>query len=117
VGHAWGEERAGAVRPLRLPPDRICNRVSHRPELQRAAACTQVWDLKDLGLQAAQRVLEASDPLRLLTELAQNFPTHAGPLSRLDVSADLRKELAANRRVMQAGPNRFNSVVCLNESE
>lgn len=70
-----------------------------------------------MGLQAAQRVLEASDPLRLLTELAQNFPTHAGPLSRLDVSADLRKELAANRRVMQAGPHSFNMVVGLNESE
>lgn len=61
----------------------------------------QVWDLKDLGLQAAQRVLSASDPLRSLMEMAQNFPAHAGPLSRQDVRVDLRMELASNRRVMQ----------------
>ena len=60
-----------------------------------------MWDLKDLGLQAAQRVLEAAEPLRLLTELAQNFPAHAAPLSRLEVSPERRAEFAHNRRVMQ----------------
>lgn len=33
----------------------------------------QVWDLKDLGLQAVQRVSSSSDPLRLLMEVSQVF--------------------------------------------
>ena len=61
----------------------------------------QVWDLKDLGLQAAQRILGGADPLALLTEVAQNFPALAGPLSRLEPSPELRADLAANRRLMQ----------------
>lgn len=61
----------------------------------------QVWDLKDLGMQASQRILDSADPLRLLAELAGNFPSHAGPLSRLEVAADKRTEWAMNRRIMQ----------------
>lgn len=44
--------------------------------------CEQVWDLKDLGLQAAQRVVQAADPLALLTEISQNFPALVSSLSR-----------------------------------
>lgn len=61
----------------------------------------QVWDLKELGLQASQRILDSGDPLRLLTELAQNFPAHASPLSRLEVAVEKRAEWAQNRRIMQ----------------
>ena len=65
--------------------------------------CLQVWDLKDLGLQAAQRIVGAADPLRLLTEVAQNFPSLAEPLSKLAVDSDLRDEIGANTRMIQVG--------------
>ena len=61
----------------------------------------QVWDLKDLGMQAAQRILDSGEPLRLLTELAGSFPAHAGPLSRLEVAPEKRTEWAVNRRILQ----------------
>jgi UDP-glucose:glycoprotein glucosyltransferase len=60
-----------------------------------------VWDLKDLGMQAAQRILESGEPLHLLTELAGSFPAHAGPLSRLEVAPESRTEWAMNRRILQ----------------
>ena len=42
----------------------------------------KVWALQDLGLQAAERVLKAKEPLRTLRELCQNFPFVARSLSK-----------------------------------
>jgi len=42
----------------------------------------QVWELKDIGLQAAHRVIQAADPLRLLTDISQNFPSLVSSISR-----------------------------------
>jgi len=44
---------------------------------------------------------QAADPLRVLTEVSQNFPGLAEPLSRLAIDEDLRAEVAANGRVVQ----------------
>jgi len=44
-----------------------------------------VWDLKDLGLQATQRIASGADPLRLLMDISQNFPSLASSLSRMQV--------------------------------
>lgn len=63
----------------------------------------QVWDLKDLGLQASQRILQASDPLRLLTDISQNFPSLAASLSRLPANASLAAEVKANQRTVSSG--------------
>ena len=63
----------------------------------------QVWDLKDLGLQASQRIAQASDPLRLLTDISQNFPTLAASLSRLPVNASLAAEVKSNQQSLPAG--------------
>ena len=41
----------------------------------------QVWDLKDLGIQASQRIAQASDPLQSLADISQNFPNLASVLS------------------------------------
>lgn len=70
----------------------------------------QVWDLKDLGLQASQRIAQASDPLRLLTHISQNFPTLAASLSRLPVNASLAAEVRSNQRSLPAGAP---GLVCL----
>ena len=61
----------------------------------------QVWDLKDLGLQAAQRISRAADPLRLLTEVSQNFPALTESLSKSAVDAELRAEAQNNSRILQ----------------
>lgn len=73
----------------------------------------QVWDLKDLGLQASQRIAQASDPLRLLTHISQNFPTLAASLSRLPVNASLAAEVRSNQRSLPAGTNMHCLVCCL----
>ncbi len=63
----------------------------------------QVWDLKDLGLQASQRIAQAGDPLRLLTDISQNLPTLAASLSRLPANASLAAEVRSNQRSLPAG--------------
>ncbi len=71
-----------------------------RPKL---CCLLQVWDLKDLGLQASQRIAQAGDPLRLLTDISQNFPTLAASLSRLPANASLAAEVRSNQRSLPAG--------------
>ncbi|MEW5302056.1 MAG: hypothetical protein WDW36_004866 [Sanguina aurantia] len=65
----------------------------------------KVWDLKDVGLQATQRILAASDPLGLLTEISQNFPSLVSSLSRQPVNASLRNAVAANQQNLSPGAN------------
>ncbi|KAF3525313.1 hypothetical protein F2Q69_00051379 [Brassica cretica] len=42
-----------------------------------------VWELKDLGHQTAQRIVHASDPLQSMQEINQNFPSVVSSLSRM----------------------------------
>mmetsp|Transcript_11957 Transcript_11957/g.33653 ORF Transcript_11957/g.33653 Transcript_11957/m.33653 type:complete len:1727 (-) Transcript_11957:508-5688(-) len=65
----------------------------------------KVWDLKDLGLQAVQRVASSSDPLRLLADISQNFPARATSLSRLEVDGTLRAEVKRIQQVLPSGTN------------
>ena len=63
----------------------------------------QVWNMKDFGLQATQRVVASSNPLKALTEMAQNFPNLAAALSRVAVPDMLRAELKHSQQVVQGG--------------
>ena len=72
----------------------------------------QVWDLKDLGLQASQRIAQASDPLRLLTHISQNFPTLAASISRLPVNASLAAQVRSNQRSLPPGAPRLAHLSC-----
>ena len=77
-------------------------------------AALQVWDLKDLGLQASQRITSASShPLRILQDVAQNFPALAPSLSRVRVAPELAAEVEANSAVAPGGLNlvAFNGVI------
>ncbi|KAG2424815.1 hypothetical protein HXX76_014236 [Chlamydomonas incerta] len=66
----------------------------------------KVWDIADVGLAAAQRVLGSSDPLALLAEVSQNFPGLVSSLSRQPVNASLRSAVAANQAAgLSAGAN------------
>ncbi len=64
---------------------------------------TQVWDMKELGLQAVARVVASSEPLRALSQTAHNFPNLAAALSRVAVPQALRSELKKLHRVIQGG--------------
>jgi UDP-glucose:glycoprotein glucosyltransferase len=66
-----------------------------------------VWDLKDLGLQATQRIASGADPLRLLMDISQNFPSLASSLSRMQVNGSVREEVTDNQRVVPAGMSRL----------
>ena len=87
--------------------------ASRRPELaaqlqalqgtllaQETEASTKLkaWAMQDLGLQAATRVLAASDPLKALRDVCQNFPFASGKLSKLKVSQELSAGVRASQQ-------------------
>ena len=61
----------------------------------------KVWQLQDLSLQVAARVLNSPKEKQLqeLMEISQNFPSYARPLSKTSVSKDLKKEIKKNRDI------------------
>lgn len=63
----------------------------------------KVWDIKDLGIQAAQRVALSSDPISALVDVSQNFPSLADSLSRMPIDKTFAKEVRRNHRKMQPG--------------
>eukprot|EP00899_Mesostigma_viride_P007641 jgi/Mesvir1/16879/Mv15763-RA.1 len=77
--------------------------------LSSAAADTdeplKVWDLKDLGLQAAQRILGSTEPLRLMQDISHNFPSLASSLSAMPVNSSLRNEVTTNHNYILPGKN------------
>ncbi|XP_024024438.1 UDP-glucose:glycoprotein glucosyltransferase isoform X2 [Morus notabilis] len=62
-----------------------------------------VWELKDLGHQAAQRIVQASDPLRSMEEINQNFPNIVSSLSRMKLNDSVKDEITANQRMIPPG--------------
>eukprot|EP00850_Spirogloea_muscicola_P001842 SM000007S20802 [mRNA] locus=s7:271985:281468:- [translate_table: standard] len=64
-----------------------------------------VWDIKDLGLQASQRIAVAADPLQLMQEMNQNFPNLVSSLSRTKLNRTIADEIGQNQRMMMAGRN------------
>ncbi|KAJ9158912.1 hypothetical protein P3X46_024455 [Hevea brasiliensis] len=62
-----------------------------------------VWELKDLGHQTAQRIVHASDPLQSMQEINQNFPSVVSSLSRMKLSDSVKDEITANQRMIPPG--------------
>ncbi|OMO74262.1 Glycosyl transferase, family 8 [Corchorus capsularis] len=62
-----------------------------------------VWELKDLGHQTAQRIVQASDPLQAMQEINQNFPSVVSSLSRMKLNDSIKEEIIANQRMMPPG--------------
>ncbi|KQJ97067.1 UDP-glucose:glycoprotein glucosyltransferase isoform X2 [Brachypodium distachyon] len=63
----------------------------------------EVWELKDLGHQTAQRILHASDPLQSMQEINQNFPSVVSSLSRMKLDDSIKDEIIANQRMVPPG--------------
>ena len=63
----------------------------------------KVWEVQDLSLQAALRILESppEGALKLLQELSQNFPRLARSLSKVPVKKDVKKEIRKNQAVWE----------------
>lgn len=66
-----------------------------------------VWELKDLGYQAAQRIVLAADPLRMMQDINQNFPSLVSSISRLKLNQTIKDEIVANQRMVNPGKNLF----------
>ncbi|KDP38843.1 hypothetical protein JCGZ_05000 [Jatropha curcas] len=62
-----------------------------------------VWELKDLGHQTAQRIVHASDPLQSMQEISQNFPSVVSSLSRMKLNSSIKDEITANQRMIPPG--------------
>lgn len=62
-----------------------------------------VWELKDLGHQTAQRIVHASDPLQAMQEISQNFPSVVSSLSRMKLNISVKDEIIANQRMIPPG--------------
>ncbi|KAJ4717311.1 UDP-glucose:glycoprotein glucosyltransferase-like [Melia azedarach] len=62
-----------------------------------------VWELKDLGHQTAQRIVHASDPLQSMQEISQNFPSVVSSLSRMKLNDSIKDEIVANQRFIPPG--------------
>ncbi|KAJ4966264.1 hypothetical protein NE237_018113 [Protea cynaroides] len=62
-----------------------------------------IWELKDLGHQTAQRIIHASDPLQSMLEISQNFPSVVSSLSRMKINSSIKDEIITNQRMIPAG--------------
>lgn len=61
----------------------------------------KVWQLQELSLQAAERILSSSpeESLKMMTQLAQNFPALARSLVRTTVRSALKEDIRRNQHV------------------
>lgn len=74
----------------------------HLIESQHELAPLKAWQMQDLSLQAAQKIIDApsgDEALRLLEDLSQNFPLRARSLSKVSVGKDLKKTFKSQRQV------------------
>ncbi|KAG5548754.1 hypothetical protein RHGRI_014196 [Rhododendron griersonianum] len=62
-----------------------------------------VWELRDLGHQTAQRIIQASDPLQSMQEVSQNFPSVVSSLSRMKLNESIKEEIISNQRMIPPG--------------
>ncbi|XP_060089594.1 UDP-glucose:glycoprotein glucosyltransferase 2 isoform X2 [Heteronotia binoei] len=60
----------------------------------------KVWELQDISLQAASQILSvpAHNALKVMRDIAQNFPIKARSLSRVLANLQMRKEIKENQK-------------------
>ena len=63
----------------------------------------KIWDIRDLGLQATQRILLADDPLQMMMDISQNLPSLASSLSRMDLDMSINEEIEQNQKQISPG--------------
>ncbi|EPS69252.1 hypothetical protein M569_05510, partial [Genlisea aurea] len=92
-------------RILERKPDQIAEIMAFRDYLLSSTVsdALDIWELKDLGHQAAQRIVHASDPLQLMQEISQNFPSIVSSLSRTKLNESIKAEIISNQRMIPPG--------------
>lgn len=65
----------------------------------------KVWQMQNLGVQTSQRITKASNPIALMADISQNFPSLAGSLSRLEVEEDFLKEVESVQSIITSNLN------------
>eukprot|EP00090_Calanus_glacialis_P019622 TRINITY_DN3011_c0_g1_i1.p1 TRINITY_DN3011_c0_g1~~TRINITY_DN3011_c0_g1_i1.p1 ORF type:complete len:1524 (+),score=468.92 TRINITY_DN3011_c0_g1_i1:46-4617(+) len=93
-----------------LHPDKVeklSEMKQHLLDLNNDMAPMKVWQLQDLSLQAAQRIMAspAEERLKVMSDLASNFPSHARSLSKTTVPKDLKKEVKKNSEIFYSTIN------------
>ncbi|CAI7777976.1 unnamed protein product, partial [Closterium sp. NIES-54] len=69
-----------------------------------------VWELKDLGIQATQRIVGGAEPLRLMQDINQNFPKIMASLAKTKVDSGVEEAVQEMHGMVQAG----RTIVALN---
>eukprot|EP00092_Neocalanus_flemingeri_P004418 GFUD01004753.1.p1 GENE.GFUD01004753.1~~GFUD01004753.1.p1 ORF type:complete len:1525 (-),score=439.73 GFUD01004753.1:373-4947(-) len=87
--------------------DKLAEMKQHLLDLNNDMAPMKVWQLQDLSMQAAQRIMASPDDerLKVMSDLASNFPSHARSLSKTTVSKDLKKEVKKNSDIFYSSLN------------
>lgn len=73
----------------------------HLLEETQDLAPLKVWQLKDLGMQAAQRIMSSpvDEALWVMQDIAQNFPLQSRSLIKTIVDENLSKEILKNQQI------------------
>lgn len=80
----------------------------HLVSMHEEGETLKVWQMKDLGMQTSQRILQAADSIGLMTEISQNFPSLVASLSRFKVDSDFQEEV---REISQYMSQKLNLVL------
>lgn len=84
--------------------DKIEEFRKHLLESTLELAPLKAWQMQDLSLQAAQRIIDSNlaDALSILEDLSQNYPIRARSLSKIIVKNELKKAVKSNRQLFES---------------
>ena len=93
-----------------LHPDKtekLIEMKQHLLDMNNDMAPMKVWQLQDLSMQAAQRIMntDKEDQLKTLIDISSNFPIHARSLTRTSVTKELKKEVKKNSEIFMSNLN------------
>uniref|UniRef100_A0A8C5M005 UDP-glucose ceramide glucosyltransferase-like 1 n=1 Tax=Leptobrachium leishanense TaxID=445787 RepID=A0A8C5M005_9ANUR len=88
---------------IQMYPDLKDNLVEFRKHLIESSnemVPLKVWELQDLSLQAASKIMSTPvyETLKVLRDLSQNFPIKARSLTRVALNQEMRKEIEENQK-------------------
>ncbi|XP_071037209.1 UDP-glucose:glycoprotein glucosyltransferase 1 [Parasteatoda tepidariorum] len=80
--------------------DKLEQLKKHIVESSKEIPSLKVWELQELSLQAGQRIIDSpiEETLRVMRDIAQNFPTQARSLIHVSVSNDMKREIERNQQ-------------------
>ncbi|XP_015109415.1 UDP-glucose:glycoprotein glucosyltransferase isoform X2 [Diachasma alloeum] len=73
----------------------------HLLETSDEIGALKVWQFQELSHQAAERIMKSpsQEAIKVLTDIAQNFPMQAKSLIRTKVSSEMKKEIKRNQEL------------------